>query len=69
LKEDLINRFIRIINERNSGCRKFFNLDYIEKMGYSYASGKADYSRHFVILICFEIWHQYFFENNIIDFE
>lgn len=67
LRQDLIRKFIKIIKSKGSACNKFFNLDYIEKMGYSYASGKADYSRHLIILIYFEIWYQYYFENSVVD--
>jgi len=67
LKNGLAKKFLDVIEKKDSACTNFFNVDYIRRMVYLHSAGKADYGRHLLILIFFEIWYKYFFDGNIIE--
>ncbi len=51
-----------LLNERQSSCRRYFNLDYVNEMIDLHKARKQSYQRHLFALLSFELWHRNFFE-------
>lgn len=63
LRSDLADTARQIINERNSSCRRYFSISYINKMIEQHQAGKENLHRHIFLLLSFEIWHRTFFNQ------
>jgi asparagine synthase (glutamine-hydrolysing) len=67
LQSDVGSAFGRLIDDKDSACRKFFDVGYIHRMIRMHQEKKENYQRHLFILLSFEIWYRTFFENNPIE--
>lgn len=51
-----------IFNDRDSACREYFNLDFINQMLLKHRQKKENYQRNIFALLSFEIWYRSFFK-------
>ena len=63
LQADLAEEAKRIINDRNSASRNYFNLPYINKMIELHRQRKENYQKQIFALLSFEVWHKSFFDS------
>jgi asparagine synthase (glutamine-hydrolysing) len=56
------------LNSKNSACRGYFNLDFINTMIDQHQKRKRNFQRHIFALLSFELWHRTFFENEKIEY-
>jgi len=57
----------KILNAKDSACREYFKLDFINKMIDQHLKRKKNFQRHIFALLSFELWHKTFFENKKIE--
>ncbi len=57
----------KFLNSKNSACREYFNLDFINLMIDQHQKRKRNFQRHIFALLSFELWYKTFFENEKIE--
>ena len=67
LQKDFAKTAKNLFNEKDSACRRYFNLNFINGLIYQHQNRKEDFKRHIFLLLSFELWHKTFFENKEID--
>lgn len=63
LQSDFAKTAKNIFNKKESACRNYFNLNFINRMIDQHQNRKEDFKRHIFLLLSFELWHKAFFEN------
>lgn len=53
----------KLLNTKDSACRKYFNLDFINTMIDQHQKRKENFQRHIFMLLSFELWYKTFFED------
>lgn len=69
LQKDLAQSAKKLFNDRDSVCKKFFNIDFVNKIIDEHQKRKENYQRHIFTLLSFEIWYQHFFEDKEVSSE
>lgn len=67
LQKDFAKTAKNLFNKKDSACRKYFNLNFINRMIDQHQNRKEDFKRHIFLLLSFELWHKTFFENKKIE--
>lgn len=55
----------KILNDKYSASRNFFNLKFVNELIDSHKEGRGNYLRHIMALLSFELWYKTFFVSNI----
>ncbi len=63
LQSDLGNQVRELVNEPDSACREYFNVEFINEMIEKHQRRAANYQQHIFLLLSFELWHRSFFKN------
>ncbi len=63
LQADLGNQVRELVNEPDSACREYFNVDFINQMIERHQRREANYQQHIFLLLSFELWHRSFFKG------
>ncbi len=63
LQNDMALTVKKIVNDKASASRKFFDVGYIDRMIDLHRARKENYQRHIFALLSFELWYKTFFEN------
>ena len=51
----------KLLNAKDSACKEYFNLDFINKMIDQHQKRKKNFQRHIFALLSFELWYKNFF--------
>ncbi len=69
LQNDFAKTAKNLFNKKDSACRKYFNLNFINGLIDQHQNRKENFKRHIFLLLSFELWHKTFFENKKIESE
>ncbi len=64
LKSGLAEITKNVFNSKDSACREFFNLDFINMLIDQHQKRKRNFQRHIFALLSFELWYKNFFKDN-----
>jgi len=64
LQSSLVKVTKNMLNSKDSACREFFNLDFINKLIDQHQGRKMNFQRHIFALLSFELWYKNYFKNN-----
>jgi len=67
LQADFVKTTKRLLNAKESSCKKYFNIDFINKMIDQHQKRKNNFQRHIFALLSFELWYKTFFEDKRIE--
>ncbi|NUN22766.1 MAG: asparagine synthase (glutamine-hydrolyzing) [Candidatus Jettenia caeni] len=67
LQDDLAITVKEILMHKDSACKRYFNLDYINQLIELHKSRRENYQKHIFVLLSFEMWHKTFLENQEMD--
>lgn len=62
LQKDLAIKAKELFNEKDSACRRYFNLNFVDRMIELHQSRRENFQRHIFALVSFELWHRNAFE-------
>lgn len=62
LQKDLAVKAKELFNEKDSACRKYFNINFVNRMIELHQSRRENFQRRIFALLSFELWHRRFFE-------
>ena len=65
-QEELGDVFLDLLNRNNSGCGSYFNKEFIVNMIKKAKAGNFNYTIKIFTLFSFELWHDYYLNNNVI---
>jgi len=63
LQADLAEGARIIFNHKESVCRRYFNLEFVNRLLDLHKMRKENYQRQLFLLLSFELWHRNFFDN------
>lgn len=69
LQSDFSRNAKMLFNRKDSACRLYFNLHYVNEMLDLHYSRRENYLRHIFALLSFELWHKVFLEKQQVDHE
>jgi asparagine synthase (glutamine-hydrolysing) len=67
LQSDLTISLKKLLNVKDSACRQYFNLDFVNSMIEQHRAGKANFSTQLFMLLSFEFWHRHFLQREKIE--
>ena len=67
LQGELVSMVRELFNGKNSACRQYFDLSYINTMIDDHATRRQNYQRHLFLLLSFELWHKSFLEGVVAE--
>jgi len=67
LQTDFAKVAKKLLNAKDSACKKYFNLDFINTMIDQHQKRKENFQSHIFMLLSFELWHETFFEDKRIE--
>jgi asparagine synthase (glutamine-hydrolysing) len=67
LQGDFANVARRLISEKDSACRRYFDLEYIGTLLDKHSARRENHERHIFALLSFELWHRVFLEGRSVS--
>lgn len=69
LQHDLAASAKRLFSEKDSACRRYFNLDFIDRLIGEHQRRRENHQRRIYALLCFELWHRQWIDRKPLDAE
>jgi len=69
LRSDLAAAARRVLNEKGSAASLLLRLDEVNRLLDEHRAGKADWHKQIFLVLAFELWFRYFFEQRPVDEE
>jgi len=67
LQRDLAVSAKNLFDETGSACRRYFNLDFIDRLIGEHQRRRENHQRRIYALLCFELWHRQWIDRRPLD--
>ena len=67
LQRDLATSALRLFQESDSACGRYFDLTYIKEMIQAHGRRRLDHQKRLYALLCFELWHRSWIDRRPVD--
>jgi asparagine synthase (glutamine-hydrolysing) len=67
LQSDLADSVKRLFEERDSACRRYFNIKYVNGLIEAHRRQRENHQRRLYALLCFDLWHRSWIDRKPLD--